>query len=128
MVLVSVLPKVSSIITFGIALKRPISRTHHQLDIRWFHLPIEDDYAPGADFHEAWKSEKTEINALISGGKSIAIHCMGGSGRTGMVADQILLERGLVLSEVTSRVKNIRSTDLCIPTQIAYIEAFAKKI
>lgn len=99
-----------------------------KLGLQWFHLPIEDDHAPEAEFHEAWQQVKIDVHELISAGKSIAIHCKGGSGRTGMVAAQILLERRLALDDVIARVQATRSTALRIPSQIAYIETVAKTI
>lgn len=99
-----------------------------QLGLEWFHLPIEDDHAPEQLFQDAWNQSRERIHALVNGGKSIAIHCKGGSGRTGLVAAQILLERGLPLDEVIERVRAIRPNALQIPAHQEYITNTAKQL
>lgn len=99
-----------------------------QLDLQWFHLPIEDDHAPEQLFYDAWQLAKTKIHALLDTGKSLAIHCKGGTGRTGMVAAQILLERGIPLDEVIARVRSIRPNALQIPAHQVYIQQVAHDI
>ena len=62
--------------------------------MKWFHLPIRDDEGPTEIFLSAWKKVGNEVHQLLNNGYSIAIHCKGGSGRTGLLAGQIMLERG----------------------------------
>lgn len=99
-----------------------------QLGLEWFHLPIEDDRAPEQFFQDAWQQSRELIHALVNDGKSIAIHCKGGSGRTGLVAAQILLERGVALDEVVVRVRAIRPHALQVPAHHDYIANTAKNI
>jgi len=74
----------------------------------WFHLPITDDEAPDSDFLNAWETAGPAIHRLIEQGKTIAVHCKGGAGRTGVVAAQILLERGEQIKAVQERIKRLR--------------------
>ena len=74
----------------------------------WFHLPIADDEAPEAPFLEAWETAGPAVHRLIEQGKTIAVHCKGGSGRTGLVAAQILLERGEEIKPLMARIKKLR--------------------
>jgi len=74
----------------------------------WFHLPIEDDEAPESPFFDAWQTAGPAIHRLIEQGKTIAVHCKGGSGRTGLVSAQILLERGESIEPVMKRIKQLR--------------------
>lgn len=74
----------------------------------WFHLPIVDDEAPGKPFLEAWKSAGPVVHDLIAQGKTIAVHCKGGSGRTGLVSAQILVERGETLAPLMTRIQVVR--------------------
>ncbi len=97
-----------------------------QLNLRWFHLPIEDDHAPEQEFHLAWQGASQNIHALLNDGKKIAIHCKGGTGRTGLVAAQILLESGLPLAEVIERVRAVKPNALRIPMQLEYIAKIAQ--
>ncbi len=99
-----------------------------QLGLQWFHLPIEDDHAPEQEFTAAWNVAKEKVHALLASGKSIAIHCKGGSGRTGLVAAQILLERGVSLDEVIERVRAIRPNALQVPVHQTYIQQVAQHI
>lgn len=74
----------------------------------WFHLPIVDDKAPEAPFITAWETAGPAIHRLIEQGKTIAVHCKGGSGRTGLVSAQILLERGEEIKPLMDRIKRLR--------------------
>lgn len=74
----------------------------------WFHLPIVDDEAPEAPFLTAWETAGPAIHRLIEQGKSIAVHCKGGSGRTGLVSAQILLERGESIGPLMKRIQELR--------------------
>ncbi len=99
-----------------------------QLGLEWFHLPVEDDHAPEQLFEDAWLLAKDKIHALVAAGNTIAIHCKGGSGRTGLIAALILLERGLPLDEVVDRVRVIRPNALQIPAHYEYITNAAKQL
>jgi protein-tyrosine phosphatase len=96
--------------------------------LEWFHLPIEDDHAPERAFEEAWQSAKTKIHLLLDAGKTIAIHCKGGTGRTGLVAARILLERGIPLNNVIAHVKTARPNALQIQAHQKYIAEIAQHI
>jgi len=74
----------------------------------WFHLPIIDDEAPEDPFLESWKTAGPAVHRLIEQGKTIAVHCKGGSGRTGLVSAQILLERGEEIEPLMKRIKRLR--------------------
>ena len=99
-----------------------------QLDLQWFHFSIEDDHAPEQDFFSAWQNASAKVHALLNSGNSIAIHCKGGTGRTGLVSAQILLERGMPLNEVIQRVQSIRPKALQIPEHLAYIQKIAAQL
>lgn len=92
-----------------------------QLGLTWFHLPVEDDHAPEQPFEQAWQAAQDKIHALLDAGESIAIHCKGGTGRTGMLAAKILLQRGIPLNDVIERVRAVRPNALTIPLQLDYI-------
>jgi len=85
-----------------------IGRSVKAQGMSWFHLPIEDDEAPESPFLVAWETAGPAIHRLIEQGRTIAIHCKGGSGRTGLVAAQILLERGESIEPLMKRIKNLR--------------------
>ncbi len=74
----------------------------------WFHLPIVDDEAPKAPFLTAWETAGPAVHRLIEQGKTIAVHCKGGSGRTGLISAQILLERGEAIEPLMKRIQALR--------------------
>ena len=85
-----------------------IGKASEAQGLQWFHLPIVDDEAPGTPFLEAWKSAGPIIHDLIAQGKTIAVHCKGGSGRTGLISAQILIERGEALAPLMARIQVVR--------------------
>lgn len=93
------------------------------LGMSWFHLPICDDQTPDKDFSTLWETAGPAIHRLLENEKSIAIHCKGGSGRTGMIAAQILLERGEVLHKVVKKIQVLRPNALNLAEQREYIES-----
>lgn len=92
----------------------------HATGLVWFHCPIEDDHAPQADFFSAWQQAGSVVHQLLTEGKTVAIHCKGGSGRTGLMAAQILLERGLSKDVVKSKVQALRPYALTLAPHVHY--------
>ena len=63
---------------------------------------------------------------MNQGGK-LVLHCMGGSGRTGMLAAHLLLELGWDLDTIKKEVKVLRPGAFTKPVQIEYIDQVAAK-
>ncbi len=95
------------------------------LGMTWLHLPIEDDCAPEADFAAAWQAASPTVQAALNAGEKVAMHCMGGSGRTGLLAANALLERDWPLEKIRSEVQALRPGAFTKPVQIEYVEALA---
>ncbi len=91
--------------------------------LQWFHCPIEDDHAPLADFTAAWQQAGPQVHQLLNEGKTVAIHCKGGSGRTGLMAAQILLERGSNKETVKSMVQALRPYALTLEPHVQYFNS-----
>ena len=89
--------------------------------LRWFHLPIEDDHAPEEDFEAAWDIHKGHLIGHLKAGDTIALHCKGGTGRTGLVAALILQELGCSTAEATQAVQTVKPKSLQIPSQVSYL-------
>lgn len=89
--------------------------------IQWFHLPIEDDQAPGELFQLAWESNREQIKQSFMQGDTIAIHCKGGSGRTGLIAAQLLIECGVGLQDALNTVQALRPRAIVKPQHVTYI-------
>jgi protein-tyrosine phosphatase len=89
-----------------------LPNTVRQSGMTWFQFPVEDDADPDEKFEMAWQSQKSEVLSMIKQGKCIAIHCRGGSGRTGFMAAVIMRELGIDKEESTNLVKSLRPNSL----------------
>lgn len=89
-------------------------------NIAWYQLPIEDDEAPDANFESQWLLYKTAILAAAQEKKTIAVHCKGGSGRTGLVISLILLGLGLDSQKVKRDIQTMRPNSLKNEKQLGY--------
>lgn len=91
--------------------------------MRWFHFPIEDDAAPGPAFEQAWSAHRDMVVTLLSGPGSLAIHCRGDSGRTGLMAALILRELGMDGAQADAQVLRLRPASLALPVHPDYLAA-----
>lgn len=90
--------------------------------IEWLQLPIEDDAAPDECFETQWLLNKNVILAAINNQQTIAVHCKGGTGRTGLVIALILLALGWESSKVISTVQKMRPKSLINNKQLGYFQ------
>jgi len=88
--------------------------------MQWFHCPIEDDHAPEDDFAKAWQHAGPAVHQLLAQGKTIAIHCKGGSGRTGLMAAQIMSEHGHNKTYIKNAIQALRPKALTLPPHVDY--------
>ncbi|MDP2714629.1 dual specificity protein phosphatase family protein [Rheinheimera sp.] len=95
-----------------------------ELGLQWFQLPIEDDCAPQQPFEQAFAAHKADILSLLQAGKTVAIHCKGGSGRTGLMAAMLMTQQGYSKADATAQVQQLRPKALCHPVHQAYFANF----
>ncbi|MEZ9229961.1 cyclin-dependent kinase inhibitor 3 family protein [Vibrio amylolyticus] len=95
------------------------------LGMQWFQIEIEDDCAPGEEFASKWKAASPALHKIVDNGGKVAMHCMGGSGRTGLFAAHLLLEKGWKLDDVIREVQALRPGAFTKPVQVTYINAVA---
>jgi protein-tyrosine phosphatase len=91
------------------------------LGVSWFHFPIADDSVPGDDYHEEFKAGKTPLFEMLTQNQKVAIHCRGGSGRTGFMAAILLLELGYDWDLVQTKIQTLRPKALVNETQLSYL-------
>lgn len=91
-------------------------------NMAWYQLPIEDDCAPQAPFFDVFELVKDDLQARLDSGETIAIHCRGGTGRTGLMAAILLLEAGESWETVKNQIQSIRPKALTLAPHLAYIE------
>ncbi|MFN1584415.1 cyclin-dependent kinase inhibitor 3 family protein [Vibrio rotiferianus] len=97
-----------------------------QLGMKWFQIEIEDDCAPGEEFAAKWQQVSPELHAILAQGGKVAMHCMGGSGRTGLFAAHLLLEKDWALEDIVREVQALRPGAFTKPVQVEYIERVAQ--
>jgi ADP-ribosyl-[dinitrogen reductase] hydrolase len=73
--------------------------------LEWHHLPIPDVNVPDANFEQTWAYSGHQLRSLLQAGKSIAVHCKGGLGRTGTIAGRLMIELG---DEAEEAIRDIR--------------------
>lgn len=74
----------------------------------WLHLPIADMQPPGEAFERGWRAHGDRVLDVLSRGSRIAIHCVGGRGRTGTIAARIAVAFGAEPAEAIVRVRAAR--------------------
>ncbi|PUD98980.1 MAG: protein phosphatase [Candidatus Sedimenticola endophacoides] len=91
--------------------------------MQWFHMPVEDDAAPTETFQQRWQQQRSMIIALLDNGETIAVHCRGGSGRTGLMAAAIMGEQGIEEDQATALVRGLRPNSLKLPAHLDYLKS-----
>ena len=94
--------------------------------LEWLHLPITDDDSPKDPFEENWQRALPKLEQQLNVGSAIAIHCMGGSGRTGIVAARLMLDQGIELDDAITQIQALRPKAFSFPVQREYIQQFSK--
>jgi len=91
--------------------------------IQWLQLPIVDDEAPKEAFHQQWIKNKALIMNEINNKGVVAVHCKGGTGRTGTVISLLLLELGWSADKIKQEVQTLKPKALRIQKQIDYLNS-----
>jgi ADP-ribosylglycohydrolase len=91
--------------------------------IRYLHLPIPDGSAPGPEWEESWKQTGPLVRSVLRRGGRILIHCMGGLGRTGLLAARLLVEFGFHPDTAIISVRKARPGAIETEEQEDYIRA-----
>lgn len=92
------------------------------LGIATENLPIVDDELPTS--LEAFTALVARILAATTAGESVAVHCRGGTGRTGTVVAACLVKLGYSAEDAIAAVQAVRSGALGIAAQRDFIHRF----
>jgi protein-tyrosine phosphatase len=95
----------------------------HQHQVTWLQLPIIDDQAPCEIFEFQWEKYKPMILNELNNKGVIAVHCKGGTGRTGTAIALILLELGWPVNKIIKEVQSVRPKALRIKKQLDYLNS-----
>ena len=89
--------------------------------LQWVWLPVPDGKAPDERFAAAWPGAGHLLRARLAIGERIAVHCLGGLGRTGMLAAQLLMEHGLDARLAMATVRAARPGSIETRAQVNYL-------
>lgn len=79
-----------------------------QNDIQWFNMATDDNKVPGEDSLSKWDQYKAKLLEVINQGGKVAVHCKGGTGRTGVGVAMLLLELGRDGEQAIADVKALK--------------------
>lgn len=89
----------------------------HGIPHLWF--PIRDFGVPEADDAQ-WPALAAKLHGYLDRGDGVLIHCLGGKGRSGMIAMRLMIERGFAPAEALIRVRAARTGAVETPEQEAW--------
>lgn len=96
-----------------------------ELGMQWRHGPVPDRHPPHQQFMLGWPTLKGELMNELSSGKNIFIHCMGGLGRTGVVAAMLLIEAGYSANQAIKAVRSSRPHTIETSAQEDFVRNYA---
>lgn len=83
--------------------------------VGWWHLPVPDFGVPGqGDMRVA------ELSARLAAGGRIALHCLGGCGRSGMLALRLMVAAGEAPEAALARLRAVRPCAVETEEQLAW--------
>jgi protein-tyrosine phosphatase len=86
-------------------------------------LPIPDMGVPGDDWERGWARTGPRLRDILRRGGRVCIHCMGGRGRTGLVAARILIEFGMHPDRAIAAVRRARPGAIETQEQERYLRS-----
>ncbi len=93
-----------------------------QKGMQFIGLPIVDFSVPTPAWQRAWRKIEKCLHQQLDGGAAIALCCLYGAGRSGMIAAMLLQARGLSVNEALSSLRNTFPESVESPVQEAWLE------
>jgi ADP-ribosyl-[dinitrogen reductase] hydrolase len=90
-------------------------------------MPIPDGSVPNAEWESRWNAENARVKGILDRGGKICIHCMGGLGRSGMIAARLLVEYGVDPGTAINLVRAARPGAIETKEQEAYIHRHCRQ-
>lgn len=87
--------------------------------IEWLHMPVPDFGIPPSA--ALWREIAGRIHPRLDRGETVAIHCWGGLGRSGMIAARLLAERGRSPEGAVAKIRQVRPGAIETDAQEAWI-------
>ena len=96
-----------------------------QNDIQWFNMETDDHKVPGEEALVKWDQYKSKLVKVINQGNKVAVHCKGGTGRTGVGVAMLLLELGYDAGQAVANIKILKPGAFSSELTIAFINSQA---
>ena len=93
-----------------------------QNDIQWFNMETVDFKVPDAEALVKWGQYKENLVNVIKQGNKVAVHCKGGTGRSGVGVAMLLLELGKDGDQAIADVKALKPGAFTIPLMVEFIK------
>ncbi len=77
-------------------------------DMWWKHMPIRDMSTPNKRFEELWQEQSPDLHKSLLNGEKIALHCLAGLGRAGMMSARLMVEFGVKPKDAITAVREAR--------------------
>ena len=94
--------------------------------LTWLHFPILDMGVPDKDMWSKLDNFRPSFVNSFKSGNSIAIHCKGGLGRSGMIAAMILFDLGFTPQDAIDHVRSFRAGAIETKAQEKFIKSLCK--
>lgn len=94
----------------------------------WHHLPMVDGSIPDADGEAAWERIAGDLHDQLDAGGRLCIHCLGGLGRTGVIACRLLVERGVAPEQALRQVRAARRGAVETRQQEVYVRGLSPPV
>lgn len=91
----------------------------HGIGVR--RLPVVDFGVPGPAQERPWAGIRQEAARHLAAGRSIAMHCLAGIGRSSMMAGNLLVHLGEAPHRVVDRLRAAQPEALETAAQVAYV-------
>ena len=99
-----------------------------QNNIQWFNLETGDHKVPDDKALSKWEQYKNKLVDVINNDGKVAVHCKGGSGRTGVGTAMLLLELGWSAEQAVADVQALKPTAFGHELTVAFIKNRAENL
>jgi protein-tyrosine phosphatase len=104
-----------------LAAEETAARSH---GVRFFRFPIEDRQTPDSELELSRSLEK--LDAELSAGRNVVVHCRQGIGRTGLFSACLLVGKGVNPEDAVQRLSAARGAPIPeTPAQRRWIDRYA---
>jgi ADP-ribosyl-[dinitrogen reductase] hydrolase len=95
------------------------------MPVKYLNMPIRDYDIPNNIFLTEWRLVLSYYASVTHGGNILGIHCMGGRGRSGMVAAMFLIGLGVGREESIRAVRSARPGAIENEKQEGFVRTFS---